>query len=66
MKKQEQSGDGQKLAALLFVLLIGIGLVTWVYWPRKETKVPPEELVQEALNADNFIQQYLDRRATLP
>jgi HEAT repeat protein len=52
LKKAEQSGDGQKLAALLFVLLIGIGLVAWVYWPKKETKVPPEELVQEALNGD--------------
>jgi HEAT repeat protein len=52
LKKAEQSGDGQKLAALLFVLLIGIGLVAWVYWPKKEAKVPPEELVQEALNGD--------------
>jgi hypothetical protein len=53
LKKEEQSGDAQKLAALLFVLLIGIGLVTWVYWPRKPTKVSPDELVQEALNGDS-------------
>jgi hypothetical protein len=53
LKKQEQNGDAQKLAALLFVLLIGIGLVVWVYWPRKEASVSPEELVQEALNSDS-------------
>jgi cbb3-type cytochrome oxidase subunit 3 len=53
LKKKEQSGDGQKLAALLFVLLIGIGLVVWVYWPKKEAKVAPEQLVEEALNGES-------------
>ena len=50
MKKPDNDSNPQKLAALLFVLLIGIGLVAWVYWPRKETKLPADELVEEALN----------------
>ncbi len=52
MKKPDKGGNNPQLAALLIVLLIGIGLVGWVYWPRKETKLPADELVEQALNGE--------------